>query len=143
MEAVIAANLDNPQINGMRLALAERYYEAGDYRSAFPHFLAVAESEGATDTEAGGRPHPSRLDGLRGERGGRDRTSSSRSGLGNRTRIPGRPLSQGKGPVVRRRRRHCRGLLFEEVLENQDLPEESRAEIESALESAGSGEACI
>ncbi len=51
MEAVIAANLDNPQINGMRLALAERYFEAGDYRAAFPHYLAVASSPQATDAE--------------------------------------------------------------------------------------------
>ena len=51
MEAVVAANLDNPQINGMRLALAERYYEAGDYRSAFPHYLAVAKATGASDAE--------------------------------------------------------------------------------------------
>lgn len=51
MEAVIAANADNPQINGMRLALAERYYELGDYRSAFPHYLQVAESDIATDDE--------------------------------------------------------------------------------------------
>jgi cytochrome c-type biogenesis protein CcmH len=50
MEAVVAANADHPQINGMRLALAERYYEANDYRSAFPHYLAVAESS-ASDSE--------------------------------------------------------------------------------------------
>jgi cytochrome c-type biogenesis protein CcmH len=48
MEAVIASNADNPQVDGMRLALAERYFEAGDYRSAFPHYLSVAESSGAT-----------------------------------------------------------------------------------------------
>lgn len=44
MEAVVAANLDHPQISGMRLALADRYREEGDYRAAFPHYLAVAES---------------------------------------------------------------------------------------------------
>ncbi len=52
LEAVIAANLDHPQINGMRLALAGRYYDAGDYRSAFPHYLAVAEDGTATGGEA-------------------------------------------------------------------------------------------
>lgn len=51
MEAVVAANLDDPQINGMRLALAERYYEIGDYSSAFPHYLAVAEAAGASNAE--------------------------------------------------------------------------------------------
>jgi len=52
MEAVIAANSDHPQVDGMRLALAERYYEAGDFRSAFPHYLAVAGSSNAAETEA-------------------------------------------------------------------------------------------
>jgi cytochrome c-type biogenesis protein CcmH len=52
MEAVIAANVDDPQINGMRLALAERYFDSGDYRSAFPHYLEVAEDPGASDPEA-------------------------------------------------------------------------------------------
>lgn len=45
MEAVIAANLDHPQVSGMRLALADRYREEGNYRAAFPHYLGVAESE--------------------------------------------------------------------------------------------------
>jgi cytochrome c-type biogenesis protein CcmH len=49
MEAVVAAN---PEILGMRLALAERYFEVGDYRSAFPHYLAVAEDPDATGGEA-------------------------------------------------------------------------------------------
>lgn len=52
MEAVIAENIDNPQINGMRLALAERYFAAGDFSSAFPHYLAVAESPTAATNEA-------------------------------------------------------------------------------------------
>ncbi|MGH8916708.1 MAG: cytochrome c-type biogenesis protein CcmH [Acidimicrobiia bacterium] len=52
MEAVIEANAGNPQVNGMRLALAERYFEAGDYRSAFPHYLVVAEDPDAAPAEA-------------------------------------------------------------------------------------------
>lgn len=52
MEAVIAANQDNPQINGMRLALAERYFQTGDYRAAFPHYLQVAQAAQSTDDEA-------------------------------------------------------------------------------------------
>jgi tetratricopeptide (TPR) repeat protein len=31
----------------MRLALAERYFDLGDYRSAFPHYLVVAEDPNA------------------------------------------------------------------------------------------------
>ncbi len=51
MEAVIAANADHPEVDGMRLALAERYYEEGEFRSAFPHYLAVAESENASGSQ--------------------------------------------------------------------------------------------
>lgn len=52
MEAVIAANADHPQVNGMRLALAERYYEEGNFQAAFPHYLKVAESADSTDYQA-------------------------------------------------------------------------------------------
>lgn len=52
MEAVISANADHPQVDGMRLALAERYYEDGDFQSAFPHYLEVAESPNVSDTQA-------------------------------------------------------------------------------------------
>lgn len=45
LEAVVAANADNPEITGMRLALAGRYFEAGDYQRAFPHYQAVLEDE--------------------------------------------------------------------------------------------------
>ena len=48
LEAAVAANLGDPRISGMRLALADRYFEEGDYRSAFPHYLAVAESSDST-----------------------------------------------------------------------------------------------
>ena len=51
MEAVIAANLDDPQVDGMRLALAARYVEESDYSSALGHYLAVAESISATDPQ--------------------------------------------------------------------------------------------
>ena len=45
IEAVISANLDNPQIDRMRLALASRYVESGEYAQALGHYLAVADSE--------------------------------------------------------------------------------------------------
>jgi cytochrome c-type biogenesis protein CcmH/NrfG len=40
MEEVVAAN---PDITPMRLALAQRYVEAGDFSSALPHYLYVLE----------------------------------------------------------------------------------------------------
>lgn len=42
MEAVVAAN---PDIVPMRLALARRYVEAGDFSAALPHYFAVLERE--------------------------------------------------------------------------------------------------
>ncbi|MGH8927222.1 MAG: cytochrome c-type biogenesis protein CcmH [Acidimicrobiia bacterium] len=45
LEAVIAANLDNPDIGGMRLALANRYFEERNYQKAFPHYQAILEDE--------------------------------------------------------------------------------------------------
>ena len=51
MEAVVAANVDHPEVDGMRLALAERYFEEGNFSSAFPHYLDVAESPNATDAQ--------------------------------------------------------------------------------------------
>lgn len=52
LAAVIAANADHPQIDGMRMALAERYFEAGDYQAAFPYYLEVASSDLASPTQA-------------------------------------------------------------------------------------------
>lgn len=45
MLAVIEANSDNPQINAMRLALAERYFEVFDYSAALPQFQAVLDND--------------------------------------------------------------------------------------------------
>ena len=44
LEAVIAANADHPEIVGMRMALADRYFVAGNFRAALPHYQAVLES---------------------------------------------------------------------------------------------------
>lgn len=42
MEAVVA---QNPDIPGMRLALADRYVEAGDYSRALEHYMVVLDQE--------------------------------------------------------------------------------------------------
>lgn len=47
MEQVVAAN---PEILPMRLALARRYVEAGDFSTALPHYMFVLDRE--TDPEA-------------------------------------------------------------------------------------------
>ena len=45
LEAVVAANATNPMINGMRLALAGRYFEERSYQEAFPHYQAVLDND--------------------------------------------------------------------------------------------------
>lgn len=52
MEAVISANADHPQINGMRLALAGRYFRAGDLAQAFAHYRGVLEHSPTASEEA-------------------------------------------------------------------------------------------
>lgn len=42
MEAVVA---ENPEIVPMRLALANRYFEAGEFDRALPHFMTVLDQE--------------------------------------------------------------------------------------------------
>ncbi|NNF63734.1 MAG: hypothetical protein HKN07_05680 [Acidimicrobiia bacterium] len=44
MEAVVA---ENPEIAPMRIALARRYFEAGDFDAAFDHYLVVLEQDNA------------------------------------------------------------------------------------------------
>ena len=52
MEAVISANAEHPQINGMRLALAGRYFRAGDFGRAFAHYRGVLEGSPTAAEEA-------------------------------------------------------------------------------------------
>jgi tetratricopeptide (TPR) repeat protein len=42
MEAVVA---ENPGVVGMRLALARRYFEAGDFDRALDHYMVILEAE--------------------------------------------------------------------------------------------------
>lgn len=49
MEAVVAAN---PKINGMRMALADRYFAAEELGSALDHYLIVLENDPTPDEES-------------------------------------------------------------------------------------------
>ncbi len=49
MEAAVAAN---PEVNGMRLALAGIYFDQGDYLPAMEHYLAVLDNDPAPDEES-------------------------------------------------------------------------------------------
>lgn len=142
MEAVIAANLDHPQINGMRLALAERYFDADDYRSAFPHYLAVAESQNATNTEAASAL--TRLGWMAFE--GNGEVSTANRLFDQALAIePGAPIAlylKGRVQWCGAGDTEAAVALFEQVLETPDLPADSRVEVEADLALASAGETC-
>jgi len=142
MEAVVAANAEDPQINGMRLALAERYFDAGDYRSAFPHYLVVAEDPDATGAEA--ITALVRLGWMAYEGNGEVETA---------TRLIDEALIiDPESPVaryVRARVLWCGNgeseqavETFEALLGDPDLATETRTQIEADLELASEGGEC-
>jgi cytochrome c-type biogenesis protein CcmH len=142
MEAVVAANADDPQINGMRLALAERYFDVGDYRAAFPHYLVVAEDPNATGAEA--ITALVRLGWMAYEGNGEVETA---------TRLIDEALAiDPESPVaryVRARVLWCGNgesepavETFEALLDDPDLVAETRAQIEADLELASEGGEC-
>lgn len=142
MEAVIAANTDNPQVDGMRLALAERYYEAGDFRSAFPHYFAVAGSRDASDPQAvtalirlgwmtwlGNGEAATAVD-LLDQALDIDPASDTARYL--KAQVLWCGLDDQEGAAV----------LLEEVLAGSDMTGESRQVVEADLGAVRSGEAC-
>jgi Tfp pilus assembly protein PilF len=142
MEAVIAANADDPQVNGMRLALAERYFEARDYRAAFPHYLTVAEDPGATSAEA--ITALVRLGWMAYDGNGEVETA---------TRLLDEALAIDPASdvalYVRARVRWCGAgeageavTVFRDLLGDPDLSDETRAQVQSDLSLAESGEEC-
>lgn len=142
MEAVIASNLDDPQIDRMRLALAERYFEDGDYKSAFPHYLAVAESETASADEIvtalvrlgwmvwdGNAEAEAAIQLF-------DQALEVDSGSSTAKYLKGEVLWCGMGDTVQA------ASLFEEVLADPNLSEDARAQVQAALDGVTSGEGC-
>lgn len=142
MEAVIAANLENPAIDGMRLALAERYFESGDYSSAFPHYLAVAESENAGDQLA----HTAlvRLGWMAYD--GNDEVEAALSLLDQALVIdPESGIALYlKGQILwcGAKRPGEAADLFQAVLDSAALEGQPRTQVEADLESARRGEQC-
>lgn len=142
MEAVVAANLGNPQINGMRLALAERYYEAGDYSSAFPHYFAVAEATGASDAEL--VTALVRLGWMAWDGNGEvetaigllDQALTIDSASTTAMFLKGQVLWCGAGDT------EAAAGLFSDVLADPRLSDDSKALVGSRLEAVTSGESC-
>ena len=141
MEAVVAANLEHPQISGMRLALADRYREEGNYRAAFPHYLAVAEAGAST---AGQRV--AALSGLAWMTW--DGNGEAKTALG----LLDRALEIQPGSVAVRfleaRILRCSGTMdrseevLSDLLDEPGLTEEWRSAVTDELTAIGAGEAC-
>lgn len=142
MEAVIAANLDNPQINGMRLTLAERYFEAGDYRGAFPHYLAVADSPQSSDAEA--TSSLIRLGWMAWDGNGAAETAI---GLLDQALVIDPASSTAlylKGQVLWCGMADTDGAarLFTKILDEENLPNDSRTLVQADLDAVENGETC-
>lgn len=142
MEAVIAANLDDPRIDGMRLALAERYYQAGDYSAAFPHYLAVAQSTIAE----GSQVHSALVRLAWMAYDGNDQVETALSLLDQALAIdPASPIALYlKAQVLwcGADRAGEAADLLETVLDTGGLEDEPRSRIESELEAARRGGSC-
>ncbi len=142
MEAVIAANQANPQVSGMRLSLAERYFSAGDYRAAFPHYLAVAESESSSRpevVEALIRLGWMAWDGngeIEPALGMLDQALALDPGSSTALYLKGKVVWCGVGDFEEAE------SLFATVVANGDLPSDSLELVESDLAAVESGEAC-
>jgi cytochrome c-type biogenesis protein CcmH len=142
MEAVIAANVEHPQVDGMRLALAERYFDSGDYQSAFPHYLAVAGSVNSSDDQAvtallrlgwmawDGNAESEAALGLF------DQALDIDPGSTTARYLKGQVLWCGAGDP------EAAAELFAEVLDDPELPEESRATVSADLDAVTTGRAC-
>lgn len=142
MEAVVAANQDSPQINGMRLALAERYFGTGDYRAAFPHYLQVAQDERSTAEEA--TTALVRLGWMAYDGNGEVDTAVTLFDEALAISPDSQVALYLKGQVL-----WCGAgqndqavELFEQVLANSELEAATRSSVETDLALASSGEPC-
>lgn len=141
LEAVIAANADNSVINGMRLALANRYFETREYGKALPHYQSVLENEPTIDEQAEALAKTGWM-----VYDGNDEVELAIELLDRALEL--RPdfalAGYFKAQVVwcgAERTEEAIGL-FEAVLSNPDLPEDARADVEAARQAAAAGQGC-
>jgi hypothetical protein len=126
----------------MRLALAERYYETGDYRAAFPHYLEVAQSPTATDEQAVSALI--RLGWMAWDGNAEvdtavelfDQALAIDSGSSTARYLKGQVLWCGEGDAV------TASDLFEDVLTDPGLSADARTRVEDDFASASSGGTC-
>lgn len=142
MEAVIAANADHPQVDGMRLALAERYFQEGEFRTAFPHFLAVADSTYASDSQV--VTALVRLAWMAWEGNGEvdaamgllDEALAIDDGSAPALYLKGQVLWCGSNAFEES------AGLFQQILADPELPDESRQTVQNDLDAVNARSAC-
>ena len=141
LEAVIAANADNPEIGGMRLALANRYFEERNYQKAFPHYQAVLD----------GSPTPIQASEAYTKLGwmvydGNGEVDLGLSLIDRALEIsPADPFALYlKGRVLWCGRDDNDGAasLFTQVLDSSSLDDDVRGEVAADLAAASAGESC-
>ena len=141
LEAVIAANSDHPEIGGMRLALANRYFEDRNYQKACPHYQAVLD----------GNPSPPDASEAYTKLGWMVFDGNGEVDLGI-TLIdaaleiaPGDPFAlylKGRVLWCGRDANDEASSLFTDVLASDDLEDEVRTEVAADLQAASAGEPC-
>lgn len=141
LEAVIAANLDNPDIGGMRLALANRYFEERNYQKAFPHYQAVLDG---TATPIQAAEAYTRLGWMVYD--GNGEVDLGISLIDNALEIaPGDPFAlylKGRVLWCGRDDNDAAVSLFEEVLASSALDDAVREQVAADLVAASAGDEC-
>ena len=141
LEAVIAANSDNPEIGGMRLALANRYFEDRNYQKAFPHYQAVLDG---TPSAGEASEAYTRLGWMVYD--GNGEVDLGITLIDNALEIaPGDPFAlylKGRVLWCGRQANQEATSLFTEVLASDDLADEVRTEVAADLEAASAGQPC-
>jgi tetratricopeptide (TPR) repeat protein len=141
LEAVIAANLDNPDIGGMRLALANRYFEERAYQKAFPHYQAILDGN---PTAIQAAEAYTRLGWMVYD--GNGEIDLGLSLIDNALEVaPGDPYAfylKGRVLWCGRDDNDRAAAIFTEVLLSSGIDDAVRQQVAEDLEAASSGETC-
>ena len=134
MAAAVAAN---PEVNGMRLALASALFERGEYMPAMEHYLFVLENEPTTQEEAISLARVGWMAHVTGQpETARDYLHAATEldpNYGEAKLFYGVVLLYGIGDA------EAALPVLEEVLQLPDLPESLRPEVEAMLADARAG----
>ena len=145
LEAVIAASADDPsvadQLPRMRFALAERYFEENRFQEAFVHYQAILDGDPPADLFASTMTRVAWITWVgNGETELAlrviDRAIETAPASTEALYVKGQIVWCGAGNPA------AAVPLFEQVLSSSSLPDEVRAQVETDLELASSGEAC-